>query len=178
MSLSVGVSSFLRGLHILSICAWLGGGLTVLLLLSLGRETESAEELQAYNLVIIAIDDFLITPGAGSTLCTGLILAHCRRLKILRNNWLLSKLLITVAAICFGAFALGPWLREMLAYSIQDGGAIFLDTDYTHSYHAGIIGGMAQTTVLLGLLAGSVFRSTKPEAINGCSKCPLLRSNP
>ncbi len=178
MSLSFGVSSFLRGLHILSICAWLGGGLTVLLLLSLGRETESAEDLQAYNLVITAIDDLLITPGAGSTLFTGLILAHCRQLKIMRNRWLLSKLLITVAAICFGALALGPWLREMLSYSIKDGGAIFLDMDYAHSYHAGMAGGIIQTMSLLGLLAGSVIRSAKPEAKNGCSKCPLLRSNP
>ncbi len=178
MPFSARVSSFVRGFHILSICAWVGGGLTVLLLLALGKDSESAEELQAYNLVIAAIDDFLITPGAGSALCSGLLLACCRRLKILKNGWLLSKLIITVAAICFGAFALGPLLRELLLYTTQDRGAIFLDTSYARSYHAGIIGVIVQTILLLGLLAGSVHRASKTEARSNCSRCPLARNSP
>lgn len=168
--------ALLRGLHILSVCAWLGGGLGVILLLLLGRQTESAEELQAYNLVITAIDDHLISPGAASTVMTGLLLTRARKNVAYQNHWLLAKLIVTIAALSFGSLALAPWLRELLEISRQDGLAVFDDHIYRESYLWGMVGSLVQMTALIGLLGGSVAQRATVRVPRKCGGCPPART--
>lgn len=171
------IPSFMRVLHILSVCAWLGGGMGVVLLLLIGRQTESVGELQAYNLVITTIDDLLITPGAAGTVATGLLLVRYRHVSIIHNRWLRMKLTVTLCAICFGALLLAPWLRDLLAVTLKDGMAVFDDALYRHAYRVGITGSIVQTLVLLGLLGASVIRTPQPKRLPDCSRCPTARNS-
>jgi hypothetical protein len=160
----------------LAISAWLGGGLGVLLLLILGSRADSPDELKAYNLVITAIDDLLITPGAAGSVATGLLLSRSHRKALPGDRWLAAKLLATLTAILFGTLFLAPWLRELLSVTLRDGTAVFDDRDYLNAYHTGLAGSLFQMTMLLGLLWGSVARRL-PVRRAKCGACHLSRGS-
>jgi uncharacterized membrane protein len=168
--------ALLRGLHILAVSAWLGGGLGVLLLLILGNRADSSDEVKAYNLVITAIDDLLISPGAAGTLATGLLLSRSRRKAFPGDLWLAVKLLVTLTAILFGTLFLAPWLKGLLSVTTRDGLAVFDDREYFNAYCSGLAGALFQTTMLLGLLWGSVARKL-PVRGKKCGSCPLSHGN-
>ncbi|HZV81061.1 MAG TPA: DUF2269 family protein, partial [Geobacteraceae bacterium] len=130
----------LRTLHLLSISAWIGGGIGILLLLALDCRTESAAELQVFNRVIDAIDDCIIAPGAIATLLSGILLAHARRLPVLSRGFFSIKLYCTTGAIAYGLFFVAPWLERLLVYSRLDDLAVFDDRLYAHSFLVGALG--------------------------------------
>lgn len=148
----------LRTVHLLSISAWIGGGIGILLLLCLDSRADSASELQAFNRVIDAIDDCIIAPGAVTTLLSGILLAHVRRLPLLRNDYFSVKLYCTAGAILFGLFFVAPWLEKLLVYSRRDAMAVFDDRLYAHSFMVSSIGCIVQSLVVFGLLLLSVIR--------------------
>jgi uncharacterized membrane protein len=148
----------LRTLHILSICAWIGGGLGIVLLLILDLHATTANDLQAFNQVIDAIDDWIITPGACATLISGLALARARRLSVIHTNWLRLKFFSTIVAICFGFFFVARWLGKMLLYSTRDDFTLLDDRLYSQAYLIGAVGCAVQAMVVLILLAVSIFR--------------------
>lgn len=167
----------IRCLHILSVCSWLGGGLGVLLLLYLDLQTDSIANLSVYNLVIIRIDDILITCGAAGTLLSGLYLAWLNNLTIKRRCWLAGKLFATLLAISFGMIFLAPWLENLYNFSCQDGLAIFDDRRYAHSFKAGVIGCIGQSLVLLALLTISVIHNGIYRKKRSCGGCKLNHHN-
>ncbi|RII27521.1 MAG: hypothetical protein CXR30_15565 [Geobacter sp.] len=152
------VIQLLRTLHILSFSAWIGGGLGIAMLLKLDLQATTANDLQVFNQVIDAIDDWIITPGACLTLISGLALARFRRLCIMRTSWLRFKLFSTIIAIFFGYFFVARWLEKMQTYSTQDKFILFDDRLYSQVYINGAIGCAAQAIVVLTLLAVSIFR--------------------
>lgn len=172
MALNITLSTLFRGLHTLTVSAWLGGGLGVILLLMLGSRADSPDEVKAYNLVITAIDDLLITPGAAGTVATGLLLSGSQRKTTPLNRWIATKLLATLSAIIFGLLFLAPWLRGLLAVSLADGSALFFDWDYLNFYRLGLAGSLFQMAILLGLFWGSVKRGAAPRG-NRCSGCHI-----
>lgn len=150
--------SFLRTWHLLSISAWIGGGIGIMLLLVLDYRTKTASELQAFNLVIDAVDDCIIAPGAISTLLSGLLLAHVRRLPVLGSGFFGIKLYCTAAAILYGLLFVAPCLEKLRIYSQLDNNAVFDDRLYAKVFLAGTIGCAAQSIVVLALLIFSVLR--------------------
>ena len=150
--------SLTRTLHLLSVSAWIGGGLGILLLLVLDTRAQTAEELQAFNRVIDAIDDWIIAPGAVATLLSGLALARARSLRVMDSHLLRLKLFCTVGAVAYGILFVAPWLERLLVYSRLDDLAVFDDRLYSRSYAIGAIGCAVQALLVLGLLAVSVLR--------------------
>jgi uncharacterized membrane protein len=148
----------LRTLHLLSVCAWIGGGIGILLLLSLDYHAETASELQAYNRVIDAVDDWIIAPGAVTTLVSGLLLAHARKLPVLHAGFFSLKLYGTTIAIVYGLCFVAPWLEKLLTYSRRADLAVFDDRLYAGSYLVGAAGCAVQSVLVLGLLLVSVLR--------------------
>jgi uncharacterized membrane protein len=148
----------LRTLHLLSISAWIGGGIGILLLLSLDSRTDSALELQAFNRVIDAIDDCIIAPGAITALLSGLLLAHARRLPVLQGGFFSVKLYCTAGAILFGLFFVAPWLEKLLVYSRRDDLAVFDDRLYATSFLVGSFACAVQGVIVFALLLISVIR--------------------
>mgnify|MGYP001450412572 CR=1 FL=1 len=172
------LTSLLRGVHLLAVCAWIGGGLGVLLVLLLSKHAESPDELQAYNLIITAIDDLLISPGALVTVATGLLLSHARKNGLLGNHWLRTKLSITLAAILFGGLFLAPLLEGLHSVDIKDGLAVFDDMAYLNGFRIGMAGGLLQMAMLLWVLWGSVTNRLQLRQEKKCGCCPMTHGNP
>ncbi len=152
----------LRTLHLLSISAWIGGGIGVLLLLLLDCRTESAAELQVFNRVIAAIDDCIIAPGAVATLASGILLARARRLPVMSGGFFSLKLYCTAGAIAYGLFFVAPWLEKLLVYSRLDDLAVFDDRLYARTFLVGACGSALQGVVVFVLLLVSVIRPRMP----------------
>jgi uncharacterized membrane protein len=144
--------------HLLSISAWIGGGIGILLLLALDCRTESSLELQAFNRVIAAIDDCIIAPGAIGTMVSGIFLAQARRLPVLQGGFFSLKLYCTGGAILFGLLFVAPWLEKLLIYSQRDDLAVFDDRLYARSFQVGALGCAVQGMVVFALLLVSVVR--------------------
>jgi uncharacterized membrane protein len=157
----------LRFLHILSVCVWTGGGMAVLVLLYDDRQSCSGDELSAYNHAIRSIDDYLIKPAAAGTLFSGIGLCLLSKLGMLRHRWIVVKLAITLAAIAFGGICLGPWLRDLAAFSGIDALTADAASSYQRLYHLGVIFGSLQTGVLLALVLISIL---KPDFVWGSNR--------
>jgi len=75
---------WLKGLHLFLICAWLGAGISMILLGFAKQQTTNGDELYAINAAIKLIDDFIVIPAAMGTLLTGLLFS-------LFTNWRFAK---------------------------------------------------------------------------------------
>lgn len=148
----------LRFLHILAVCIWTGGGMAVLVLLYDDRQSCSGDELSAYNHAIRSIDDYLIKPAAAGTLISGALLCLLGNRGLLRQSWVMVKCLVTVAAIIFGAFCLGPWFRELAAFGRIDTLSAHAAGSYQRLFHLGVVFGSVQTAVLLVLVLVSILK--------------------
>jgi uncharacterized membrane protein len=146
-----------RTVHLLSICAWIGGGIGIMLLLSLDCQARNGSELQAYNRVIDAVDDWIIAPGAISTLVSGLLLARARHFAVLASPFLRLKLLVTATAIVYGLWFVAPCLERLLTRSILADLAVFDDHSYAASFTTASIRCTLQALLVLGLLVVSVI---------------------
>ena len=157
----------LKCIHITAVCIWVGGGLAVLVLLNNDRLTRNGDELFAFNHAIMAMDDCLIEPAAVGSSLSGVLLCLLTNWGLFRHRWVIVKGLLTLTAILFGAFFLGPWLQELSTMTAANRLAVFDDGDYFRTYRLGVIAAILQTVLLLGLVLISIV---KPDfgLKNGC----------
>ncbi len=64
-----------------------------------------------------AVSITIVIPGAFGCLLTGLKYSTCSNLDFFKHNWLICKWTISITAILFGTFFLGPWERAMMEIS-------------------------------------------------------------
>ncbi|GFE57582.1 DUF2269 family protein [Geobacter sp. AOG1] len=148
----------LKCIHLTAACIWIGGGLTVLVLLHNDRLTRNGDELFAFNHAIRSVDDCLIKPAAVVSSASGLLLCVLTSWGLARHRWIVVKGFLTLGAILFGAFYLGPWLRELSDMTAANRLAIFDDGDYARTYLLGAISSILQTLLLFGLMLISIFK--------------------
>lgn len=152
------VRMFLKYVHIFSVSVWIGGGLAVLVLLYNDRQAGNGDELFAFNYAIKSIDDYLIKPAAIGTAVSGALICLFTNWGLTRHRWIIAKWAVTLAAIVFGALFLGPWLKELSTIADTDRLAVFNDNSYFRIYHLGVVFGVLQTAVLLGLVLISIVK--------------------
>lgn len=149
---------FLKYLHIISSCLWVGAGFSVMVLLYLSRLAGSGDALFAFNVGIQYLDNFLIIPSAALCFLSGVALCLVANLRLTSCRWVVTKWTITVAAMVFGSLCLAPWMRRLAALSDVLGFGAFADPDYFRTYYVDVIFGVLQTIVLLYLMLISVFK--------------------
>jgi len=148
----------LKYIHTTAASAWIGGGLAVLVLLRIGRQTGNSDELLALNGAVASIDDFLITPSAAATFVSGLIGWLMSNGAVLRHRWIIAKLLLTSGAIVFGILWLGPWLKELSIITSVDRLAVFDDWHYFRTYRFGAVAVILQTALLFVIVLISILK--------------------
>jgi uncharacterized membrane protein len=148
----------LKYIHTTAASAWIGGGLAVLVLLRIGRQTGNSDELLALNGAVASIDDFLITPSAAATFVSGLIGWLMSNGAVLRQRWIIAKLLLTSGAIVFGILWLGPWLKELSLIASADRLAVFDDWHYFRTYRLGAVAVILQTALLFVIVLISILK--------------------
>jgi len=156
--------SFLRTIHCLSACGWIGGGLAVLILLKLAGAPAGHEEAEAFQRSITALDDDLIIPSAGVATVSGLLLCCSKPWGFSEHRWIMEKCLITALLLIFGAFWLKPDLQSLVPGVID---TAELDLDYHRHWLWGSTAAILQTVGLLLLVGISIIKPDRGKTSRG-----------
>ena len=159
---------WLKVLHLVCVSCWIGGAVSLLLLYFLKSDIDNGQVLLGINQSIHHVDmAVVVIPGAIGCLITGLAYSTLSNWGFFKQRWLLTKWLITVSAILFGTFFLGPWETAMMNISAELGLAALTDQEYLYNQRMNLWFGTLQCVVLLFTVWISVFkpwRSPSPKA--------------
>ncbi len=166
---------WLKGFHLLAVACWLGGAVSLLLLYFLKAGVADGGVLYGINRSIHHVDmSVVVVPGAFGCLLTGLLYSSFSHWGFFRHPWLVCKWIVTVAAILFGTFFLGPWETAMMEISGEIGGKAQADPAYLYNERMNLVFGAAQTLALVILVFISIFKPwhsarqrTRAEAATG-----------
>lgn len=153
---------WLKGFHLIAVCCWIGGGIALVLLYFLKNGVTDGSVLYGINKSIHFVDmAIIVIPGAFGCLITGLIYGIFTKYGFFRHGWMIFKWVVTVGAILFGTFYLGPWETEMMNISSQLGIASLEDPAYLYNQRMNIIFGALQVLLLLVTVFISIFKPWK-----------------
>ncbi|MEE9905154.1 hypothetical protein [Chlorobium sp.] len=157
---------WLKGFHLIAVGFWTGGALSLLSLYFLKNGITDGSELHGINRSIHHVDmNIVVIPGAIGCLLTGLIYSLFSNWGFFRHTWLTVKWIVTVSAILFGTFFLGPWETAMMDISGNIGIAALQDPSYLWNQRMNLIFGSAQVLLLLATVFISIFKPWKPASV-------------
>lgn len=147
---------WLKALHLLAACLWVGGAAGVLLIQ--GLTSPAGPAVHGADAAAKLVDDFVIIPGALGCLLTGFVYSAFTGWGFFRQRWLAVKWLITVGGVLFGTFFLGPWLNSLVPVSAKLGSAAVSDYGYMRARDLNFFWGLVQGVSLLFALGVSVLK--------------------
>ncbi len=149
---------FVKGLHILSACIWLGSCLSLMVIL-LGYSSRGGQETQqtTYRLLFIFCA-YLTIPSSFGSMLTGIWICKTSNWGFTKYRWVITKWVSTIGAILIGAAFLGRWLLELKS-SADAGWMSLLDAPhYRQIWISFAVVGSIQTIGLGLLCLLSVFK--------------------
>jgi uncharacterized membrane protein len=150
---------WLKAFHLVAVSCWVGGAIALALLYFLKSGVDDGGVLYGINQSIHHVDTYVIVvPGAFGCLITGLAYSCFSRWGFFRHRWITCKWIITIAAILFGTFFLGPWEKTMMELSGSLGISALGDPAYHHNQRMHAVFGAVQTLVLIATVFVSVFK--------------------
>jgi uncharacterized membrane protein len=153
---------WLKGFHMIAVSCWIGGAVALILLFLLKDNVGSGGVLYGINQSIHHVDMVVVViPGAFGCLITGLIYAIFSNWGFFKHNWLIFKWIVTVTAILFGTFYLGPWETKMMEISGELGMSALNDSSYLYNQKMNLIFGSMQCLVLMITVFISIFKPWK-----------------
>ncbi len=153
---------WLKGVHLVAVTCWIGGAVSLLLLYFLKQGVDDGGVLYGINQAAHHVDmNVIVLPGAFGCLATGLVYGVFTRWGFFRHGWMIVKWVVTVSAILFGTFYLGPWETAMMEISGQLGLNALGDEAYLYNQRMNLMFGFAQTAVLITTLFVSIFKPWK-----------------
>jgi len=153
---------WLKGFHLIAVSCWIGGAFALILLYFLKNRVSDGGVLYGINQSIHHVDMVVVViPGAFGCLITGLLYSTFSNWGFFKHNWLIFKWIITVAAILFGTFFLGPWETTMMEISGKLGISSLNDQSYLYNQKMNVIFGGIQCIVLMIIVFISIFKPWK-----------------
>jgi len=153
---------WLKGFHLIAAACWIGGAVSLLALYFLKDGVTEGNVLYGINRSIHHIDMLIVVvPGAIGSLLTGLLYSIFSNWGFFRHNWLTFKWIVTVTAIVFGTFFLGPWETSMMDISGRIGIASLQNPTYLYNQQMNLIYGTAQVIVLIITVFVSILKPWK-----------------
>jgi len=153
---------WLKGFHLIAVSCWIGGAVALLLLYFLKNGVTDGSVLYGINQSIHHVDMVVVViPGAFGCLITGLLYSTFSNWGFFKHNWLIFKWIITVAAILFGTFFLGPWETTMMEISGKLGMSSLNDQSYLYNQKMNVIFGGIQCIILMIIVFISIFKPWK-----------------
>ncbi|MBN1106302.1 MAG: hypothetical protein JXL84_23050 [Deltaproteobacteria bacterium] len=153
---------WLKAFHLIAVCCWVGGGVALILLYFLKEGIPDGGVLYGINKSIHHVDiAVVVIPGAFGCLATGIIYSSFSSWGFFKHTWLIFKWIVTVCAILFGTFFLGPWETTMMEISGKLGMSSLTDPAYLHNEKMNLIFGTVQVLVLMTTIFISVFKPWK-----------------
>jgi len=153
---------WLKGFHLIAVSCWVGGATALLLLYFLKNGVTDGGVLHGINRSIHHVDmAVVVIPGAFGCLVTGLIYSSLSHWGFFKHTWLILKWIITVAAILFGTFFLGPWETGMMEISGTSGISCLSDQAYVYNQKMNFFFGGLQCSALMITVFISIFKPWK-----------------
>lgn len=153
---------WLKGFHLIAVSCWIGGAVALLLMYFIKDGVADGGVLYGINRSIHHVDmAVVVIPGAFGCLLTGLIYSTFSNWGFFRHNWMIFKWIVTVTAILFGTFFLGPWETTMMEISAKLGLASLTDRAYLYNQKMNLMFGGLQCLVLMITLFISIFKPWK-----------------
>lgn len=153
---------WLKGFHLIAVASWIGGAVSLLALYFLKIGVEDGGVLYGINKSIHHVDmNIVVIPGAIGTLLTGLLYSLFSNWGFFKHNWLTFKWIVTVTAIVFGTFFLGPWETAMMEISGKIGIASLTDSAYLYNQEMNLMFGTVQVLVLIITVFVSILKPWK-----------------
>jgi hypothetical protein len=119
--------------------------------------------LYGINQSIHHVDKIVVViPGAFGCLVTGLIYSSFSNWGFFKQTWLIFKWIVTVSAIIFGTFFLGPWETTMMEISGKLGMSSLSDQTYLYNERMNFTFGFIQVLVLITTIFISILKPWKP----------------
>jgi hypothetical protein len=106
----------------------------------------------------------VVIPGAIGCLLTGLVYSAFSNWGFFKQKWIIVKWVITISAIFFGTFFLGPWETAMMNISGEMGLAAVEDAQYLYYQRMNFWFGTIQFFVLVFTVWISVFKPWRASA--------------
>ena len=154
---------WLKCFHLIAVSCWVGGAVSLMLLYFLKRGATDDGVLYGINQSIHHVDKMVVViPGAFGCLLTGLIYSSFSNWGFFKHTWLIFKWIVTVAAILFGTFFLGPWETTMMEISGKLGMSSLSDQAYLYNERMNFIFGIIQVLILITTIFISIFKPWKP----------------
>jgi uncharacterized membrane protein len=153
---------WLKGFHMIAVSCWVGGAVALILLYFLKNGVDDGGVLYGINQSVHHVDmAVVVIPGAFGCLVTGLIYSSFSDWGFFKHNWMIFKWVVTVAAILFGTFYLGPWEANMMEISGKIGISSLSNSEYLYSEKMNLIFGTIQVLVLMTTIFISIFKPWK-----------------
>jgi len=153
---------WLKAFHLLAVSCWVGGAVSLILLYFIKTGISDGGVLYGINRSIHHVDmAVVVIPGAFGCFITGLVYSTFSNWGFFRHRWLIFKWIVTVIAILFGTFFLGPWETEMMKISGKTGLSSLTDAEYLYNEKMNLFFGTVQVSVLIITIFISVFKPWK-----------------
>ena len=153
---------WLKGFHFIAVSCWIGGAVAMISMYSLKNGAIDGRVLYGINQCINHVDMMVVViPGAFGCLITGLFYSIFTNWGFFRHNWLIFKWIVTISAILFGTFFLGPWETTMMEISGKLGILSLSDQTYVYNQKMNLFFGIIQCMVLLVTVFVSIFKPWK-----------------
>ena len=150
---------WLKVLHLACVSCWIGGAVSLLLLYFLKSDIDDGAVLYGINQSIHHVDmAVVVVPGAMGCLLTGFAYSMLSNWGFIKQRWITVKWVITVSAILFGTFFLGPWETAMMNISGELGLAALDDQGYLYNQRMNLWFGTLQVIILFFTVWISVFK--------------------
>ncbi len=159
---------WLKGFHLIAVSCWIGGAVALMSLYFLKNGVANGDVLYGINRSIHHVDiAIVVIPGAFGCLLTGLVYSLFSRWGFFKHKWMVFKWIVTVAAILFGTFFLGPWETAMMEISGKLGISSLQDPSYLYNQKMNVLFGGMQCLLLMVTLFVSIFKPWKKKREKG-----------
>jgi len=153
---------WLKGFHLIAVSCWIGGAVSLIFLYFLKDGVDDGGVLYGINQSIHHVDmAVVVIPGAFGCLLTGLIYSLFSHWGFFKHNWLIFKWVVTLTAILFGTFFLGPWEAAMMEISGKLGLSSLSDPAYLYHQKMNLVFGVLQVLALMVTVFISIFKPWK-----------------
>jgi uncharacterized membrane protein len=154
---------WLKCFHLIAVSCWVGGAVSLMLLYFLKSGVADGGVLYGINQSIHHVDKIVVViPGAFGCLVTGLTYSSSSNWGFFKQTWLIFKWIVTVSAIIFGTFFLGPWETTMMEISGKLGMSSLSDQTYLYNERMNFTFGFIQVLVLITTIFISILKPWKP----------------
>ncbi len=150
---------WLKGFHLLAVSCWIGGAVSLISLYFLKSGVTDGAVLYGINQSLHHVDmSIVVVPGAIGCLLTGLIYSLFSNWGFFKHTWLTVKWVVTLSAIVFGTFFLGPWEATMMEISGKLGMASLGNSAYLYNQQMNLLFGTLQVVILMITVFISIFK--------------------